>query len=343
MLEQVSLRISDKVPPPLALLQLAMGYWVSQAIYVAAKLGIADSLKDGPKSCADLARATGAHPDSLDRLLRALASVGVFAPEKDNRFGLTPIGECLQSKTVGSMRAMVLTLGQEHYQAWAHLLHSIRTGEPAFDHVFKMGLFQYLAQNPASGQIFDEAMAGVTALVSFAIVAAYDFSAISTVVDVGGGHGELIKTILMVNRNVKAILFDSPPAIEEANRRINGDGLAKRYEVTAGDFFQSVPRGGDAYVLKNILHDWNDADCITILKNCHSAMAEHGKVLLVETVKTANGEPFDSLLDLNMLVISRGRERSEAEYRALLDAAGLKLTKVIPTMSPLSVIEAVRQ
>ena len=144
-------------------------------------------------------------------------------------------------------------------------------------------------------------------------------------------------------RNVKAILFDSPPAIEEANRRINGDGLAKRYEVTVGDFFQSVPRGGDAYVLKNILHDWNDADCITILKNCHSAMAEHGKVLLVETVKTANGEPFDSLLDLNMLVISRGRERSEAEYRALLDEAGLKLTKVIPTVSPLSVIEAVRQ
>jgi hypothetical protein len=343
MLEQVSLRICDEVPPPLALLRLAMGYWISQAIYVAAKLGIADLMKEGPRNCDDLARATGTDRGSLERLLRALTSLGVFAQEKDHRFGLTPIAQCLQSKAAGSMRAMVLTLGEEHYQAWAHLLHSVRTGEPAFDHVFRMGLFQYLAQKPASGLVFDEAMADLTALVSFALVAAYDFSGTSTVVDVGGGHGALIETILMVNRNLKAILFDSPLAIKEAKRRMHGDGLAERCEFIAGDFFQSAPVGGDAYVLKNILHDWDDERCITILKNCHSAMAANGKVLLLETVKTGDDEPFDRLLDLNMLVISRGRERSEIEYQALLDAAGLKLTKLVPTMSPLSVIEAVRQ
>ena len=343
MLEQASLRISEEMPPPLALFQAATGYWASQAIYVAAKLGIADLLKEGPSTCGDLAQATATHAPSLCRLMHALTSLGIFAAEEDHRFALTPIGRSLQSGVPGSMRAMVLTLGEEHYHAWGDLLYSIRTGEPAFDHVYKMGLFQYFAQHPASGQMFDSAMADVTTLVSFAVVAAYDFSGISTVVDVGGGHGALIRTVLTVQRNLKSILFDTPAAAEEAKKLMNGDGFAERCEVVAGDFFQSVPRGGDAYILKNILHDWDDERCVTILKNCHIAMAEGGKVLLVETVEGINSGAFDKLLDLNMLVISHGRERSEAEYRALLDAADLELTTIIPTVSPFSVIEAVRK
>jgi O-methyltransferase domain/Dimerisation domain len=344
MLEDTSQEIGHRLPPPLALLQMATGFWASQAIYVAAKLGIADLLKEGPRICDDLAKATGADPSSLCRLMSTLASLGVLCVEEGNRFELRPLGRSLQSGVPGSMRAMVLTLGEEHYQAWGNLLHSVRTGRPAFDHVYKMGLFQYFAQNAVASETFNEAMADVTALVSFAVVMAYDFSAFSTIVDVGGGHGALIRAILMANRTLKGILFDAAPAIEEAKRRVNGDEFTARCEFAAGDFFQSVPGGRDAYIMKNILHDWDDARCVTILKNCQDAMAENGRVLLVETlIPSASAPSFDRLLDLNMLVISGGRERSEVEYQALFDAAGLRLTKVVPTVSSLSVIEAVRR
>ena len=330
--------------PPLVVLRMATGYWASQAIYVAAKLGIADLLKEGPRNCDDLARATWTHPPSLHRLMSTLVSLGVFAQEANDRFGLTTVGKALQSEVPGSMRAMVLTLGQEHYAAWGQLLHSVSTGEPAFDHVYKMGLFPYLAQHAAASATFNEGMANVTEVVAFAVVLAYDFSGISTVVDVGGGHGALLTAILAANRKLRGILFDVAPAIEEAKARVNGDRLAERCERVAGDFFQSVPGGADAYILKNVLHDWDDEHCMAILRNCRSAMAEHSRILVVEAVTTSASDPaFDRLLDLNMLVISGGCERSDAEYGALFDAAGLKLTKVIPTMCPLSVIEALRQ
>ncbi len=344
MLEQNAQEQRQLVPPPMALLQMATGYWESQAVYVAAKLGIADLLKDGPRSCDDLAQATRTHPPSIRRLMRALSSLGVFAAEENDRFGLAPIGNSLQSGAPGSMRSMVLTLGEEHYQAWGHLLHSVSTGEPAFDHVYKMGLFQYFTQNPAAGEVFNGAMADLTEWMSFGVVLAYDFSNICTVVDIGGGRGTLINSILMANRKLKGILFDTAPVIEDATKHRNGNGLVERCEAIAGDFFQSVPRGGDAYILKNVLHDWDDEHCITILNNCRSAMAENGRVLVVETVILPAGAPsFDRLLDLNMLVISGGRERGEAEYRALFDDAGLTLTKIVPTLFPVSVIEGVRK
>lgn len=330
--------------PPVALLEMATGYWVSQAVYVAAKLGIADLLEKGPQHCEDLARATGTHPASLCRLMRALVSLGVFSIEEGNRFSLTPTGQCLQSNTVGSMRAMVLKLGEEHYQAWACLLHSIHTGKAAFEHVYKATLFQYLAQNAAAGRTFNHVMTDVTTLVSFAVVLAYDFSTWSTVIDVGGGQGALLRAILMANQELNGILFDVAPAVEEARKHLQENGLGGRCAVVAGDFFASVPRGSDVYILKNVIHDWDDDRSVAILRNCQRAMAPSGRVLLVETVMSPDGDrSFDSLMDLNMLVISGGRERSEAEYRALLDAAGLTLTKVVPTASPLSVIEAVRK
>jgi O-methyltransferase domain/Dimerisation domain len=339
MREHGTQEFTDQVPP-LAMLRMVTGYWASQAIYVAAKLGIADLLKDGPRSCDDLARATRAHPESLDRLMRALASIGVFTTKEDLRFELTAVGACLQSGVLGSMRAMAVTLGEEHYHAWGNLLYSIRTGQPAFNHAYERGLFKYFVEKADAANIFNQAMADVTALVCFAVILAYDFSSISTVVDVGGGHGTLISSILKANPRMRGILFDSSPVIEEAKKHMNGDGLAERCELIAGDFFQSVPSGSDAYVLKNILHDWGDEQCVTILKNCRIAMAENSRVILVETVIPPEGGPsFDRLQDLNMLVMCGGRERSEGEYHVLFDAAGLKLARIVPTLSPMSLIE----
>ena len=330
--------------PPRALFEMATGYWVSQAIYVAAKLGIADLLEKEPRSCGDLARDTGTHPDSLCRLMRALVRLGVFTAEEGNRFGLTPTGQCLQSNTPGSLRAMVLTLGEEHYQAWAYLLHSVYTGKPAFDHVYATTLFQYLAKNAVAGRTFNEAMANVTALVSLAVALAYPFSSFSTVVDVGGGQGALLRAILAANPKLNGILFDVAPVIEEAKKQMNADGLARRCAAVAGDFFGSLPRGADVYILKNVIHDWDDNRSVTILGNCQRALAPNGRVLVVETVMSPHdGHSFDTLMDLNMLVISGGRERGEAEYRTLFDAAGLRLTKILPTVSPLSVIEGMRK
>src|SRR5579862_896703 len=331
----------ETIPPPRALLQMAMGYWESQTVYVAAKLGIADLLKDGPRSSADLAQDTRTHPGSLHRLMRALASLGVFNEEEDNRFALTTVGYSLQSDVPGSLRALVLTLGEEHYHAWGNLYQSVKTGEPAFNHAHKMGLFQYLAQNRSAGELFNAAMADLTELLSFSVVLAYDFSKFSFVVDVGGGRGGLINAILMTCQKLNGVLFDTADVIEEATKVRSGVGLVKRCGAIAGDFFKSVPPGADAYLLMNVLHDWDDQHCITILKNCRNAMAKNGRVLLVETILRADGaDSFDMLQDLNMLVISGGRERSEAEYRALLEIAGLKLTEVFPTILPLSVIEA---
>lgn len=328
--------------PPLTLLKMATGYWVSQAVYVAAKLGIADLLEKGPRSCSDLASDTGTHRDSLCRLMRALVSLGVFTAEERNCFGPTPTGQCLQSNTAGSMRAMVLTLGEEHYQAWAHLLHSVRTGQPAFDHVYGTSLFQYLAENVAVGRTFDQAMANVTALASFAVALAYPFSSFTTVVDVGGGRGALLRAILMANSELNGILFDVVPVIEGAKKYISAHGLAGRCAAVAGDFFRSVPPGADVYILKNVIHDWDDDGSATILRNCQRALARNGRVLVVETLMSPDGNRFfASLMDLNMLVISGGRERGEAEYRALFDKAGLKLTKIVPTLFPLSLIEGV--
>lgn len=344
MLEHYVQEQREPPPPPMALLQMATGYWESQAIYVAAKLGIADLLSDGPRSSFDLAQGTRTHPGSLRRLMRTLVSLGVFTEEKDNRFALTPIGNSLQSDVPGSLRSMVLTLGEEHYQAWGNLLQSVKTGEPAFNHVYKMGLFKYLAQNPAAGEVFNGAMDNITEMLSFGVVLAYDFSNISVIVDVGGGRGALINTILKMNPTLDGILFDTAPVIEEAMKARNGHGLGENCKAIAGDFFKSVPRGADAYILKNVLHDWDDEHCVKILENCCDAMTRNGRVLLVETVLRPDGAAsFDRLQDLNMLVISGGRERSETEYRALFDVAGLKLARIVPTMSPMSVIEGVRK
>ena len=335
---------NQAMPPQLAVLQMASGYWVSQSIYVAAKLGIADLLKDSPKSCDELATATGTNAPSLYRVLRALASLGVFAETELNHFTLTPLAACLQSDVPDSFRAFVILLGEEHYRVWGDLLHGVQTGGRPFEHIYGMNLFEYLAQNPESAKIFDESMTNFSVFESAAIAASYDFSSIQTLVDVAGGQGHLIASILKSNPTLKGVLFEQPHVIERAKRFLEAEGVLERCQLAAGNFFESVPEGGDAYILKYIIHDWDDERAIAILKQCHKVMPDNGKLLVAEQVIPPGNEPFmGKLLDLNMLVMTPGgRERTEAEYRALFEKAGFKLTRIVSTQEDVSIIEGIR-
>jgi len=325
------------------MLQMIQGFWLSRAVYVAAKLGIPDLLKDGPKSPEELAQATGTHAPSLYRVLRALESVGVFAEADRGRFALTPLGATLQTGIPGSLRFFAIEeLGENHYPAWEKVLHSVKTGAIAFNHVYGASKWQYMTEHPDEATIFDEAMASFSSVVAAAIVEAYDFSASGTVVDVGGGDGLLLSTILKANPRLRGVLADLPHVAAGALRRFQVEELTGCCEIAPGDFFESVP-AGETYVLKWIIHDWDDDRSVAILKNCRSAMAKDGKVLLVEAVIRPGGATsFSKLMDLNMLVMTGGRERTEAEYHALFTAAGLRLNRVIPTHTEMSIIEAIR-
>lgn len=330
--------------PPTTLLNMATGCWLSQAIYVVAKLGIADLLYEGPKSCATLADATQTHVGALYRVLRALASVSVFVEDEDGRFTLTPLAEQLRTGVPGSLRAFAVMLGeQEHWRAWEGVLHSVRTGQPAFDHVYGMPHFRYFAEHPEAARVFDEAMTSRSGQENDAIVAAYDFSGAKTVVDVGGGQGTLMGSILEIHPNVRGVLFDLAHVIAASRARMESAGHAARCEFVKGDFFASVPAGGDLYLLKKVIHDWDDERARRILVSCRNAMPGTGRLLLIEPVIPPGNDPsFNKLLDLLMLVwTSGGRERTESEHRALLTSAGLTLSRVIPTRSGVSIMEAV--
>jgi SAM-dependent methyltransferase len=335
--------MTTDVPPPIAMLQLISGFWISRGIYIVAKLGIADLVKDGTKTAEDLAAATHTHAPSLFRLLRALASVRVLSQDGD-RFGTTPILDTLRTDVPGSMRAFAMTeLGEEHYPAWGELLHSVRTGEIAFDHTFGMNAWEFFKRNPENARIFNDAMSGMTARVNEAILAKYDFADITTLVDVGGGHGGLIASILNRHGQLRGILFDSPQVIEGAQAAVDAAGVAERCRLVSGDFFTAVPTGGDAHVLKWIIHDWDDEKSVAILQNCHRSLPDNGKLILVEAVVPSSSEPhFSKFIDLNMLVMTGGKERTEEEFRTLYDKAGFRLTRIVPTESPMSVIEGVR-
>jgi ubiquinone/menaquinone biosynthesis C-methylase UbiE len=324
------------------LLHMLTGYWSTQVIYVAAKLGIADLLEHGPKTSDELAISTGTHAPSLYRLLRALANLEVFEEDETGCFSLTPLGQCLVSSTPGSMRARAIIGGEEFYSAWADLLNSIQTGDSAFDHVFKMPLFQYLAQNENAANNFNNTMAGSAVQAAIAIITAYDFSWARTIVDIGGGDGPLIASILNANPQARGILLDTPYVVDSARKRLVAAGLSERCDVVVGDFFKAVPEGGDIYLLSWIIHDWDDERSITILKNCHRVMQPGGKLLLLEEiVPGVNETSMSKLYDLHMLVLTDGggRERTESEYRKLLDKAGFRITTIIPTTLPRSLIE----
>src|SRR6185369_15607144 len=298
----------EQPPVPAQILQIIMNFWGSRAVYVFARLGIPDLLKSGPKTVDELASATKMHAPSLYRVLRALSSIGFVSATADGRFAQTPLSETLVTDAPGSLRWFAVSeLGQEHYPAWGNLMHSVKTGEIAFDNFFGADVWKYFQQNPEDAAVFNNSMSNMTAAANEAITSLYDFSQFGTIVDIGGGHGGLITAILKKNPEVKGMLFDAPEVIEGARPKIEAAGLSDRLETVAGNFFKSVPAGGDAYIMKWIIHDWDDEKSNTILRNCRSQMQANGKLILVDSVVPETDEPhFSKFIDLNMLVMTGG-------------------------------------
>jgi hypothetical protein len=333
-----------QLPPPMQMMQMITGFWVSQAIYIAAKLRLADLVKAQPQTAAQLAVATGTHAPSLYRLLRALASVGVFVEDEQQRFALTPLAETLRSDLPGSLRAFAQSeLGSEHFTAWGNLMHSVQTGEIAFDNHYRQNVWEYYAEHPDDAQTFNESMSGLTQMFNQAVLAAYDFSGIKKLVDIGGGAGGLLSSILATYPVLQGVLFDLPHVIAEAGPLLDAAGVRDRCELDSRDFFQEVTAGGDAYILKFIIHDWDDERAAAILRNVHSAMTDDGKLLLAETVVAPANQPdLSKFMDVNMLVMTGGRERTAKEFEQLLAQAGFRLTRIVPTASPIHIIEGTK-
>lgn len=324
------------------MLQIISGFWVSRAVYAIAKLGIPDELKSGPKTAQELATATKMHAPSLFRVLRALVSVGILNSAEGGKFAQTPVSETLVTDAPGSLRWFAISeLGQEHYPAWGNLMHSLKTGEIAFDNFFGADVWQYFQENPEDAAVFNNSMSAMTAATNEAILSRYDFSGFDTLVDIGGGHGGLITEILKSNPKLKGVLFDAPEVIQGARPKLEAAGLTDRCETVSGDFFKAVPGGGDAYIMKWIIHDWNDEKAITILRHCRNQIPANGKLILVDCVVPETDQPdFSKFIDMNMLVMTGGKERTEKEFEQLLAASGFKLLRVIPTDLPTSIVEA---
>ena len=328
--------------PREALAERIMGFRTTQMIHVAARLGLADQLAAGPRTPADLAAAIGADASALHRLLRALAGLGIFIEDSAGAFALTPQAELLRSDLPGSLHGIAMLYGEEWlWQAYGEMLHSARTGRPGFLKAHGQPLYSYLHEHPRAAARFDAAMSPFSAQEVAAILEAYDFSAVRTVVDIGGGHGALIAGLLRAHPHLSGIVFDLPSVVAGAMRLLGETGIADRLRCLAGDFFDEVPAGGDLYVMKSVLHNWDDIDAARILGACRAGMAPDARLLVVERVVPAGNGPSEAkLFDINMLTVAGGRERTERDYRALLRDAGLELEWLAPTRSPLSIMVA---
>jgi ubiquinone/menaquinone biosynthesis C-methylase UbiE len=319
---------------------------MSQAVCVAAELGIADLLACGPRHVNELARATASHAPSLHRLLRALASLELCVQDDDGLFALTPLGSLLRADASNSLRSWTIWCGKYMWPVWANLLYSVKTGESARKLVTGSNDFGHLERDEASAAVFNCAMAELTRLVADEMVRVYDFSAMERIVDVGGGYGALLAAILEANENMHGVLLDRPHALDGARTNLDKAGVASRCEFVVGNFFESVPAGADAYLLKAVLHDWDDEKSGIILRNCCRVMPSGGKLLVVERILPTRLEASSqhhaiARADLTMLVALGGRERSEAEFRALLGSSGFHLARVIATGLEYSVLEGV--
>jgi hypothetical protein len=335
-----------KQPPPQAvILEMWSGYVVSRALYVVAELAIADHLADRPKTAAEVAAATGANEGVLHRVLQMLASRGVFAEEESSRFGLTPLSECLRSSTVGSVRETIRMYGEMHWKAVGNLLHSVMTGQPAFEEVAGSPVWEYLASHPDDGERFARGMANVSSLENQLIARAYDFSPFRVVIDLGGGRGGFIAEVLRANPGLRGVLYDEPHVVSRPTD-LQESEVARRCQIVPGNFFESVPAGCDVYVLKRVLDGWDDDHALRILRLCRQAIPSHGRLLSIHALVPQRG-PYSRkdvailTTDMGMLVGGRGRERTEDQFRHLFLEAGFSLNRVIPTRSLLSIVEGV--
>ena len=326
-------------------LQLAMGYQISQALYVVVRLGIPDHLSDGPHPVEHLARVTESNETALYRIMRALSGVGIFREHESKSFALTPSGRALCSGGRSLRNIVLWTVDPFHYGVYSELLETAKTGIPACTGICGESVFEHFTHNPELGGTFDAAMTNVCEITVPALVDAYDFSCVGTLVDVAGGHGTLLFEALKRHPSLRGILCDSARCLPPAEQRIRDLGLEGRCSFEAMDLLEQVPEGGDAYILKNVLHDWADDQCIRILRNCRKAMddvkAKGKRVLIAEAILTGGQSSMAKWLDLDMLVLAGGRERTEEEFRGLIEGAGLEFSRIVPTRSLFSIIEAV--
>jgi len=339
---------SPELPPGIRMYYIGIGHYVSRAMYVAAELGVADLLRGGARSAEELAQKTGTHAPSLRRVLRLLASVGIFAEQESGEFAHTPMSELLRTDVPGSMHASVrLFTGPSIQDSWKELEFCVRTGLPALEKAHPgANPFDDMAKDPAAAANFDKAMATFAPATSAAVAAAYDFSGFSRVTDVGGGNGAILIGLLRANPKLRGLVFDQPHVAERARAHIAEQGFSERCEAAGGSFFEKVPGGSDAILLKHVIHDWNDAQATAILRCVRAALPAHGKLLIVEGVYPAR---IDQSLesrgaaanDVNMLVSTGGRQRSESEFRSLYAASGFRLTRIVPTPARVAVIEGV--
>ncbi|MGO9464319.1 MAG: methyltransferase [Isosphaeraceae bacterium] len=333
----------DNPSPQDQLFRMVSGYWISQAIYVAAELRIADRLGDSAMTALELADRTGAQPQSLYRLLRALASVGVFVEDAGHHFRATPLSNCLRSDAANSQLAAVLMMVGQFYDAWGGLESSIKSGEPAFKMRNGMSFFDHLTANPAQARIFDAAMTALNDRKTTAFLDAYDLADVRILADVGGGNGSALLRILKRYPAMTGILFDLPSVVDRAKVDLERSDVTDRCRIVSGSFFEQVPPGADIYLLRHIIHNWDDERAAVILANIHQAMAGDSKLVVVERIIPPGNEPsYGKFADLNMLILHGGLERSAEEFERLFDTAGFRLTKIVPTITEVSVIEGMK-
>jgi hypothetical protein len=333
---------SGALPPHAQLIQMATASWVAAVVYAAAKLGLADHLSGGPRSAAELTRTMELHAPSLHRLMRTLAGLGILTEQDGQRFALTALGEALRTNAPGSARATLMAFcSQAFWHSWEEIIHSLETGKTGFEKACGMPFFEYLAQHPQEASYFSEAMVGFHGTEPPAVASAYDFSGVKTLVDVGGATGNMLAAILSTHAAPRGVLFDRPHVIRDAPALLKARGVHERVTIEPGDFFEGVPGGGDAYLLSHIIHDWNEDQCLTILGHCRHAMKPGARLLIIETVLPKGDTPHQGKVqDMVMLVVPGGQERTEAEYVSLLGKAGFRVSRVVPTASVVSVVEA---
>lgn len=335
----------QQLPPDAQLLSIVSSAWTSAAIYVTAKLGIADLLKDGPKSVEFLSVATSTHELSLYRVLRAVASAGVFTEQADKTFANTPMSETLRTDHPHSVRDLTIWINEpEHWKVYGDLMHSVTTGEPAWDKTHGEPVFPYLFKtNTELGAIFNKAMTSYTHQTSAPLLDVYDFSSAGIVADIGGGLGHLLGAVLAANDRVTGVLFDLPEVLQGAPAMLKKFGVDERVEIVRGDFTQDIPVVADIYMLKHIIHDWYDEKNQVILGNIRNNMPDTARILIIETIIPEGNAPhFSKLIDLEMLVAPGGMERTAKEFESLLEKSGLKLQQIIPTNGMMSIIEAAK-